>query len=65
MIPHHLAVTPDGTIEATAFNPNAPRVPHRVVIERRAPGNVISSNVPEGSDIFRQLVRAARQHVSP
>jgi len=65
MIPYRIAVTPDGTIEATAFNPNAPRFPFRVVIERRAPGNVIESNVPEGSDIFRILVKAARQYVAP
>lgn len=65
MIPHRLAITPDGMIEATAPNPNAPRFPFRVVIDRRAPGNVIESNVPEDSDVFRQLVKAARQHVAP
>jgi hypothetical protein len=65
MIPHRLAITPDGRIEATAFNPNSPRFPFRVVIERRSPGNVIEANVPEGSDTFHILVKAARQHCSP
>lgn len=65
MIPHRLAVMPDGTIEATTPNPDSPRVPFRVVIERRAPGNVIESNVREGTDTFRHLVKAARQHIAP
>ena len=63
--PHRLALTPDGEIEATAPNPDSPRVPHRVVISRRAPGNLITANVAEGSDVFRYLIRAARQHIAP
>lgn len=60
-----LALTPDGAIEATTPNPNYPRDPWRVVIDRRAPGRVIENNTPQGSDVFRWLVRAARQHVAP
>lgn len=62
---HRLAITADGNgIEATAFNPDYPRVPYRVVIERRAPGNLIEANIPEGSKVFRYLIKVAREQVA-
>lgn len=60
-----VAVTLDGEIEATTPNANNPRAPHRVVVDRRAPGRVLAKNVATGSDLFRWLVRAAREHVAP
>lgn len=52
-----LAATVDGDIEAAAG------ATHRMVIDRRT-GDVLQSNVAEGTDMFRWLVRAAREHVS-
>lgn len=51
------AWTKDGDIEATAG------ATHRLVVDSRT-GAVKESNVSEGTDMFRWLVRAAREHVT-
>lgn len=52
------AWTKDGNIEATAG------ATHRLVVDTRT-GNVLESNVAEGTDMFRWLVTAARKHTGP
>jgi hypothetical protein len=52
------AVTQDGDIEAAVVIDG--RV-QRVVVYRQG-GGCKESTVPSGSDIYRQLVRAAREH---
>ena len=52
-----VATTPEGNIEATTG------ATHRLVVDRRN-GAVTESNVREGTDLFRWLVRAARKLVN-
>jgi hypothetical protein len=52
------ALTADGNIEATAG------ATHRLVVDTST-GNVIESNVSEGTDMFRWLVKEARKHLTP
>lgn len=56
-----VAYTRDGNIEAATVFSNTI---HRVVVEPRT-GNVIEdeTNVIEGTDAFRRLVRAARKFI--
>jgi hypothetical protein len=59
MKPHiRVALTADGHIEAAAG------ATHRLVIDERT-GDVLSTNVSEGTDLFRWLVIAARAHKTP
>lgn len=59
-----LAANPHGQIEATFTPWNDRRAISRVLIDCRT-GNVLESNVPEGSRIFEHLVKEARRHVAP
>lgn len=62
--PHRIGLTWQGDLECTAPNPDYPRCPYRVTIDPRS-GNVIESNMPLDSIMFRRMVKAARRHVIP
>ncbi len=53
----------DGNIFAATMEPSPSQSPYRVVVDKRT-GDVISATMKEGTDLYRWLVKAARQHVS-
>lgn len=55
----------DKGIEAAAHNTNNWRCPFILIVDIHAPGNVLETNVKEGTNEFRWLVKAARKHVRP
>lgn len=56
-----VATTADGNIEAAAYQ-LGPRIRH-VIVNRRT-GELKSTTVDEGTNLFRWLIHAAREHVS-
>lgn len=55
------ATTREGQIEAVFHSLGRA---NRMVVDRRT-GEVLEANVIEGTDAFRWLVNAAREHVAP
>lgn len=61
-VPHiRCATMPNGDIEATSFNRDFPTVPYRMVCAKLG-GEVLEANVKLGTDMYRWLAHAARQH---